>query len=564
MANERVGAGVPTAARRRQRRIPLIWLVPLITALIGAWLAWDTLSKKGPTITIEFASAGGLTPGQSQLKFKDVPLGTVKAIDISPDFNKVLVTVETTREAEPMLTDKTIFWIVKPQLFAGRISGLDTLLSGSYIGMLPSAEKGKSKRHFIGNVDPPILETSVPGTVFKLETKRIGSISLGSPIFYRDIEVGAVLGWDLADMARHVTVHAFVRAPFDQYVHEDSLWWDASGLSVKLESNGIKVQLESIRALLLGGIAFDTDPDRKSKTAAADQVFPLYPNRDVANNAGYGRRLHMVSYFEGSVAGLQVGADVTLHGLKIGEVTDLGLVFDAKRQRIVVPIHYVVEADRVEGVAGQYTNVPPGFVAAEMVRRGFRATLDTSSILTGGKVLALRYIPDAPPAELGHEGEDLVVPSSETGGLDTITRSAAELLGKINSIDFAAIGKSITGTAKGLDDLVNSEQLKKTMASLQVVMADAQDFMRKLNTNSGPALARLPEIAKSLDDSLVQVNRLAASLNTGYGDNSRFSREIDRLLPQLNETARSFRALADLLSRNPEALIQGRTNKGKE
>jgi paraquat-inducible protein B len=564
MADDRVAAGVPTAAKRRQRRIPLIWLVPLVTALIGAWLAWDTLSKKGPTITIEFTNAGGLTPGQSQLKFKDVPLGTVKAIDISPDFTKVLVTVETTREAEPMLTDKTIFWIVKPQLFAGRISGLDTLLSGSYIGMLPSAEKGRAKRHFVGNVDPPILETSIPGTVFKLETKRIGSISLGSPIFYRDIEVGAVLGWDLADMARHVTVHAFVRAPFDQYVHEDSLWWDASGVSVKLESNGIKVQLESIRALLLGGIAFDTDPDRKSKTAAADQVFPLYPTRDAANNAGYGRRLHMLSYFEASVAGLQVGADVTLHGLKIGEVTDLGLVFDAQRQRIVVPVHYVVEADRVEGVAGQYANVAPGFVAEEMVRRGFRATLDTSSILTGGKVLALRYIADAPPAELGHQGDEYVVPSSETGGLDTITRSAAELLGKINSIDFAAIGKSITGTAKGLDELVNSEQLKRTMASLQVAVADAQDFMRKLNTDSGPALARLPQIAKSLDDSLVQVNRLAASLNTGYGDNSRFSREIDRLLPQLNETARSFRALADLLSRNPEALLLGRTNKGKE
>jgi paraquat-inducible protein B len=564
METHRAAAGAPTAARRRQRRIPLIWLVPLITALIGVWLAWDTFSKRGPTITIEFTNAGGLTPGQSQLKFKDVPLGTVKAIDIAPDLSKVVVTVETTREAAPMLTDKTIFWIVKPQLFAGRLSGLDTLLSGSYIGMMPSTAKGEAKHHFVGNPDPPILETSVPGTVFKLNTKRIGSISLGSPIFYRDIEVGAVLGWDLADMARHVTIHAFVRAPFDQYVHEDSLWWDASGISVKLESNGIKVQLESVKAVLLGGIAFATDPDRKSKTAAPDQLFPLYANREAANNAGYGRKLQMVSYFEGSVAGLQVGADVTLHGLKIGEVTDLGLVFNPARQRILVPVHYTVEGDRVAGVAGQAVDVAPGAVAAEMVKRGFRATLDTSSLLTGTKVVALRYVPGAPPEELGHDGDIFIVPSSETGGLDTITRSAADLLGKLNSIDFAAIGKSLAGTAKGLDDIVNGEQLKKTLASLQVAVADAQNFMRKLNTDSGPALARLPEIAKSLDDSLVQINRLAASLNTGYGDNSRFSREIDRLLPQLNETARSFRALADLLSRHPEALIQGRTNKGKE
>src|SRR5262245_55701236 len=170
MSTYRQAAGTPVAAIRRQRRIPLIWLVPLVTALIGIWLAWDTFSKRGPTITIEFTNAGGLTPGQSQLKFKDVPLGTVKAIDISPDLSKVFVTVETTREPPPMLTDKTIFWIVRPQLFAGRISGLDTLLSGSYIGMMPSTAKGTPKHHFVGNADPPILETSVPGTVFKLNT----------------------------------------------------------------------------------------------------------------------------------------------------------------------------------------------------------------------------------------------------------------------------------------------------------------------------------------------------------------------------------------------------------
>jgi paraquat-inducible protein B len=564
MDTHSASAGVPVAEKRRQRRVPLIWLVPIVTALIGAWLAWDTFSKRGPTITIEFTNAGGLTPGQSQLKFKDVPLGTVKSIEISPDLTKVMVTVETTHEATPMLNDKTIFWIVKPQLFAGRLSGLDTLLSGSYIGMLPSTEKGKAKRHFIGNPDPPILETSVPGTVFKLSTKRIRSISLGSPIFYRDIEVGTVLGWDLADMARHVTIHAFVRAPFDQYVHEDSLWWDASGISVKLESSGVKVQLESIKALLLGGIAFETDPDRKSKVAVADQVFPLYANRDAANNAGYGRKLQMVSYFEGSVAGLQVGADVTLHGLKIGEVTDLGLLFNPARQRILVPVHYVVEGDRIAGVAGLRTDLEPGTVAAEMVKRGFRATLDTSSLLTGNKVLALRYVAGAPQEEMGRDGDVFVVPSSESGGLDAITRSAAELLGKLNGIDFEGIGKSLAGSAKGLDDIVNGPQLKKTLASLEKAVGDAQEFMRKLDTDSGPALARLPQISKSLDDSLVQINKLAASLNTGYGDSSRFSREIDRLLPQLNETARSFRALADLLSRHPEALIQGRTNTGKE
>ena len=533
-------------------------MVPLITALIGGWLAWDTFSKRGPTIVVEFESGNGLTPGQSSLKYKDVPMGTVKAVDISPDLNKVLVTIETTHEATPLLTDKTLFWIVKPQLFAGKVSGLDTLLSGSYIGMMPSTEKGKAETHFIGKEDPPILETSIPGTTFRLQSRRIGSISLGSPIFYRDIEVGAVLGWDLSDMARHVTIHAFVRAPFDQYVHDDSLWWNASGIQVKLDGGGIKVQLESIKALLLGGIAFETDPDLKSEPSKADAAFPLYANRDDAHSAGFGRKLRMVSNFQGSVAGLAVGNDVTLHGLKIGEVTGLGLRFDPTTQAIIVPVHYTIEADRIANVAAASGNAPLGAGAAEMIRRGFRATLDTSSLLTGTKVVAIKQIADAPPATIGREGDEFVIPSSESGGLDTITASAAALLTKINRIDFDAIGASLANTTKGLDGIVNGPQVKNTLISLEGTLADARDFVHKLDVGAGPAMAKVPDIANQLDSAITQINRLATSLNSGYGGDSRFNRELDRLMPQLNETVRSFRALADLLARNPEALIKGR------
>jgi paraquat-inducible protein B len=199
-----------------------------------------------------------------------------------------------------------------------------------------------------------------------------------------------------------------------------------------------------------------------------------------------------------------------------------------------------------------------------MVKRGFRATLQSSNLITGQKTVAIEFVPDAPPAELGREGDVFVVPSTETGGFDAITQSAAELLSKINRIDFQGIGKSLAGTLKGVDDTVNGPEVKKTLASLQATMADLQDFTRKLDADASPALARLPDMARKLDDTLAQANRLVASMNSAYGNDSRFSREIDRLLPQLNEMTRSFRALADLLSRHPEALIKGRTNTGKE
>jgi paraquat-inducible protein B len=553
---------LPTASAQRRRRIPLVWIVPLLTGLIAAWLAWDTFSKRGPTITISFDSAAGLTAGQSQLKYKNVVMGTVKSVGLSDDLTRVEVTVETVREAEPLLNDKTIFWVVKPELFAGNITGLETLFSGSYIGMRPSTEKGEPRHHFIGEQDPPVLQAWAKGTTFRLQSRRLRSINLGSPIFFRDIEVGTVLGWDVGDLANSVTIHAFVRAPFDKYVREDTSFWNASGLAVKLNADGIAVQMESLRALLLGGIAFDTPGDSQLPSAPADHKFQLYANFEAARSAGFGHQLQLVSYFPSSVAGLEVGANVTLYGLKVGEVTDVSLVYDAQKDRIVVPVYYRVEAGRILNIATAQ-GLQPGTLAAEMVKRGLRATLQSPSLITNQKIISLERLPDAPPATLEQEGDVFVVPTSEVGGFDSIARSASELLSKINRIDFDRIGKSLEGAASGLDRTINGAQLKNTLASLEKAMGDVQDIARKLDQDGAPALKRLPAIASQLQDALTQANRLFGSLNAGYGDDSRFRRDLDRLLPQLTDAARSLRALTDLLSRHPEALIQGRAG-GRE
>jgi paraquat-inducible protein B len=252
-----------------------------------------------------------------------------------------------------------------------------------------------------------------------------------------------------------------------------------------------------------------------------------------------------------------------LNGLKIGEVTDVSLVYDPQKDRIVVPVHYRVEAGRINNIAAAQ-GLAPGTLAAEMVKRGLRATLQSPSLITGGKIIALERITDAPAAQLERQGDVFVIPTSEVGGFDSIARSANELLSKINRIDFDRLGKSLVGAASGLDDTINGPQLKKTLAALEKAMIDVQDIAKKLDTDATPALKRLPEIAAQLQNSLAQANRLFGSLNTGYGDDSRFLRDLDRLLPQITDAARSIRALTDLLSRHPEALIKGRTNTGKE
>ena len=549
LADQRV---VPHATARRSRRLSIIWVVPLVAVAIGAWLAWDTLSKEGPTIKISFDSGEGLQAGQSQLKYKDIVFGTVKSLALSPDQTHVIVTVGTTRQAEPLLTEGTVFWVVKPRLFAGNISGIETLLSGSYIGMLPAAAAGKTQREFVGREDPPVLGAHVPGRTFLLKSKRIGAVSVGSPIFFRDLAVGEVLGWDIADMAEYVTIHAFIRAPYDSYVHDQTRFWNASGVSVKLGGTGVEVQMESLKALLLGGVAFETPvADIHTAETPEDHIFPLFADRETANAASYTRKIPAISYFPGSVSGLAPGAAVTVHGLKVGEVTDVRLIYDVAKDAVLAPVRYEVEPERVVGVGKRVFNTDEESVRA-LLKQGLRASLQSANLITGQQNVALDFVTDAPPAEVTMDGPDFVVPATEGGGFSGLTASATELLNKVNTMPFDQIGKSLEGILKSVNDVAQGPQMKKSLTDLAGMIASAQGMIQRLDTK------QLPELVSGLDKTLTSANKLVLSLDSGYGDNTKFNRDLERVLVQANDSLRSIRALSDLLARHPEALIKGR------
>jgi paraquat-inducible protein B len=558
MTNLAESRTLPQAATRRSRRLSIIWIVPLVAVAIGGWLAWDTLSKEGPTIKISFEGGEGLQAGQSQLKYKDIVFGTVKSLALSPDQTHVVVTVATTHQAGPLLTEGTIFWVVKPRLFAGNISGIETLLSGSYIGMLPAAEAGKSQRDFVGREDPPVLGAHVAGRTFLLKSKRIGAVSVGSPIFFRDLAVGEVLGWDIADMAEYVTIHAFVRAPYDSYVHDQTRFWNASGVSVKLGGTGVEVQMESLKALLLGGVAFET-PVAEIHTAetSEDHVFPLFADRETANTASYTRKIPAISYFSGSVSGLAPGAAVTVHGLKVGEVTDVRLTYDAAKDAVLAPVRYEIEPERVVGFGKRVFKTDAEAVQG-LLKQGLRASLQSANLITGQQNVALDFVTDAPAAEVSMDGQDFVVPAGEGGGFAGLTASATELLNKVNQMPFDQIGKNLDGILKSVSDLAQGPQMKKALTELAGMIGSAQNMVQNLNSGLSPAAKQLPEVTAGLQKTLANANKLVLSLDTGYGDNTKFNRDMDRLLAQANDALRSIRALSDLLARHPEALIKGR------
>ena len=343
----------PTALVRsridHKSRLPLIWAIPVVTLIVGIWLAWTTLSQRGPLITITFETAEGLQANLSHVKHKDVDMGVVESIALTKDLKRALVTVRMNREAEPLLTDKAQFWVVRPRFFAGSISGLQTLFSGSYIDLLPSSDGGTPARAFVGLENPPVLQSDIPGRTFLLQAKRIGSLNLGSPIMFRDLDVGEILGWDVGEMARDITIHAFVRAPFDQYVHDDSRFWNASGASVQLGPNGLQLQIESLRAVVFGGIAFETPDDPEIvEESRPNQPFQLFDSEDAADSSVYKRSLPFVANFTGTVTGLAAGSPVTLRGQKIGEVSSVSLVYDRALDNVLVPVHFTLEPERID------------------------------------------------------------------------------------------------------------------------------------------------------------------------------------------------------------------------
>ena len=544
----------------QRRRISLIWAIPVITVLIAVWLAWDTLSKRGPEISIRFDAASSLQPKQSRIRYRDVDLGVVDKVQLTPDRRFVVVTASMTREAADLLTEKAQFWVVKPRFSAGAVSGLETLVSGSYIQLEPSGEGGTPARDFVGLEDPPVLHASVPGHSFRLKTARVGSLNAGSPVFFRDLAVGEVLGWDVGEMAKEVTIHVFVRAPYDKYVHNETVFWNASAVSVQLGSNGLKLELESLRALLLGGVAFDS-PERAvdRPSSEEDHAFPLLADRQSADAAMFDRSLHFVSFFRDSVAGLDVGAPVVLHGIKIGSVTDVSLRYDATSEAVSARILYNMEPGRVADL-----DLPMGgdldAKMRELVQRGLRIRLESANLLTGSKQLVMDIYPDAPAAALAKNGEDYVLPKL-SGDQGDIGASVAALVARVQKIPFEDIGANLNKTLAGANGTINDPKLRAAIDSLGVTLNTARTLMESVNKSADPLLKTLPRVASDLQDAVKHADQLVASLDSPNGGGSQFGRDTSRLMLQLTDAARAIRILADLLARHPEAVVRGRAEQ---
>jgi paraquat-inducible protein B len=286
MPEETEGPQEPVEARVRAHRwVAWVWIVPLAALGVVVWLAWQAIAERGPEITISFPSAQGLQPGQSTIQHSDVVLGTVTSLKLTPDLRRVIVHARMSREATPALTDSTIFYVVTPHVGVGGISGLSTLVSGTYIEMYPG-RGGQPRRDFVGLASPPVVAPGTQGRSFTLLAPDLGSLTRGSPVTYRGIDVGVVTAFSLAADGHDVKVTAFISSPHDRLVHPGTRFWNAGGVAMTLGARGLQVRANSWQQLLAGGVAFDTPAKAlASAPSPAGSVFELYDNEQSAHGA---------------------------------------------------------------------------------------------------------------------------------------------------------------------------------------------------------------------------------------------------------------------------------------
>ena len=475
----------------------------------------------------------------------------------------VIVHVRMNSEAEPYLTDHARFWVVRPRLSASNISGLETLISGGYIEMDPGERGGKDKTEFTGLEDPPGVRSDEPGTTFVLNTPQVGSLGSGSPVFYRDIVVGEVLGYHLPEGNGAITMNVFVRAPYDKWVRTTTRFWNASGVSIEFGSGGLHVELSSIQAVLSGGVAFNTPEDgRDAPSAKQDSTFELYKDEMAAEAAGYKQRIQTVMYFQSSTSGLAVGAPVEIYGQQVGTVTDVRLELNPETASARVRVAAEIQPERLRAMGAQAGETPQT-VAGRLVQHGMRAELVTTSYVTGALAVSLEFPPNPAPASSSMEGDAILLPTL-AGGFNGLVTSASEILQKVDAIPFTQIGNNANALLTTLSATIGGPDVKQALSAATGALVDVQGLVKRTDAGLTPLMRRLPEISNNLDQTLNRASQLVGSVDNGYGSNSQFSRDLERLMSQFNDAARSIRLLANFLDAHPEALIRGRANQGAE
>jgi paraquat-inducible protein B len=541
------------AVPRRRFAPQLIWLVPIVAVLVGGWLAVKAVLERGPVITITFKTAEGLEAGKTKIKYKDVEIGLVKTVSLSPDRKGIVATAELSKEAESFLVEDTRFFVVRPRVTAGGVSGLGTLLAGPYIGI----DIGKSKqtrRDFVGLEVAPMVTSDTPGRQFILRASELGSIDAGTPIFFRKVSVGQVVAEALDKGGSGVTFTIFVNAPYDQFITPSTRFWNASGIDVSLGASGLEIRTESLVSILVGGIAFEGTPDAGPESpAAANTEFTLFPNRTEAFKIPDVVVETYMLVFDGSVRGLSPGAPLDFRGVTVGEVVKIGVSVDPTTLKFTMPVLVKLFPERLASM--QFTGKKIAVSESPAVRlsrtkllidKGLRAQLRSGNLLTGQLYIALDFFPDAPKVKGDLTAKKPPEIPTIPGTFEELQNNLANVVKKLDKLQIDEIGADTRKLIASLDE---------TLKSVDTLLQGADALVKRVDSDLMPDLRRALDTAgRALDTAGATLN----SANAVLASESPLQSDLRQTLMEVNRTLAAIRALADSLERHPESLIRGK------
>ena len=522
----------PRIVSKRRWNISLVWLVPAVAIAIAASMLVRSVFLTGPRIEIEFKSAEGVEAGKTEVRYKEVVIGKVVGVSLRDDRERVVVVVQLDQSAARFAVEDTSFWVVKPRIGTGGVSGLGTLFSGAYIGT-DAGVSTRSRSEFIGLEAPPLVLRGEPGTIYVLRANDLGSLDVGSPVFYRRTQVGRVVGYTLDADRDELTLKVFIEAPYPKLVTLESRFWNASGIDLTLNASGLSVSTQTLVSILAGGIAFESPPDSaRAAPAPENTVFTLHNDRRTALAPPDGVAVPVRMSFDQSVRGLVPGAAIDLLGVEIGRVRSVTLDYDAKTRRFPVEVIGEVYPLRLGPVRSALLrdvhNAGDAVVLEKLVADGLRAQLRTGSLLTGQLYVALDFMPGRTrtPA-LSDDG--VVRMPTVPGTLSELQPQIAEIVSKVSKIPFDEIGHDLRTTlasaSKAIDKL--SPEAQKTLAEVQRTLQRTQATLESLERNIADPSA---PVQRNLEDAMLELQR----------------------------TSRALRLLSDYLQQHPEALLRGK------
>jgi paraquat-inducible protein B len=522
----------------KRKRLPFVWLLPVLVVIVGGFVAVQQKLAQGPSVDIEFLDADGLEVNKTKIRYKDVDIGDVTDIHVAKNRKKVVVTARIHRDARDYLVDDTRFWVVRPRVSGGGISGLGTLLSGEYI----SVDVGRSTtpRHaFEGLEVPPIVTSDLPGREFVLHADDIGSLSVGSSVFYRHIPAGQVVAYALDPGGASVTFKVFIYDPYDSYVTPSTRFWQASGIDMAVDSEGVKLHTESLSAILEGGVAFQSLPGGVASSAPNDTAFTLFTDRERALRQPETEVRTFTLYFGGSLRGLSVGAPVDLRGITIGEVKSLSVEYEPEGGTLSFPVEVDIFPQRIRGRSRHSDRMPiptnsedlSHALIDSLVAHGMRAELKTGSLLTGQKYVAMDFHNEVRPDRVGWDAKPPIFPTT-SGALDEIQDSMGSIAKKLDKVPFDQIAARLVSTLSTLDQTLKSSD-------------------RLLRHVDGTIAPQVSETLKEAAGAMKSAKDLLAQ-------DAPLQNDLSATLLQLSRAAKSVSALVDYLERHPESLIRGK------